>query len=777
MRSAPGSPGPSLAVVLVSACLVVLVWPAVAGADIFSPIRLVSYGTLGGDPEAQQAEYGHDAAMSADGRYVAFDGSVGGVTGVWRRDLQSGAIEQVAGGDAALPSISADGNEISFTTNEGDSLPEVSHERPDADPRPEAVNVYVRDMANSPAGAAAEEAARAPGERAFLIVSAPSGSSEPLRYTAPPTQATAQGSYAAGRSAISADGSEVAFVTTAISNLVAYPTLEAEERARGETPAPHTPAGQVVVRYLQTDTTELVSRCRSGCEPGAAEALVAGAAAVGEADFPGHPAAGGGPGASISADGSTVAWLGTNIAAQAPTLAAERLEPEYREPLWRRLPAGATQTVRISGGGDPANPACGASGETAPSSPPSLADPCQGPFVLEHAAGGGEPGGLWKGKSAGNSTPQLSEHGNVVAFLAQARLVSEGSDFGRGEGGQESDVYVANMEPGLSRVQALTPLSEVGPPDIGAESDPVGDLAISPDGGEVAFTSVRTFFPLGSPALISPPLAVPGISELYDADLREDTITRVTHGLAGGASEQPHETLSLSEEDPYEDSLARSLGAFSPSFSGDGNTLVFTSTASNLVYGDGNTPALTGAPLRPSGGPGDGSDVFAVSRARFVPQPVAQSVAAPPAVNTSPAWLLGAEALSRADGSVLLYVEVPGAGALHAAARATVLVTTPARHGRRAGRARREVLMRTVASTSARARGGELLTLRLALAKPYASLALGSGGLSAVVTVSFDAAGEPKLGQTLAATFRRTERTSAHRARSGRHARRGRRHR
>ena len=41
--------------------------------------------------------------------YVAFDGSVGGVTGVWRRDLATDAIEQVAGGDAELPSISEDG--------------------------------------------------------------------------------------------------------------------------------------------------------------------------------------------------------------------------------------------------------------------------------------------------------------------------------------------------------------------------------------------------------------------------------------------------------------------------------------------------------------------------------------------------------------------------------------------------------------------------------------------------------------------------------------------
>ncbi len=103
-----------------------------AEADVFGPISLVSEGRSSGVTE--QAEYAHDPAISGNGQYVAFDGSFGGVTGVWRRDLATGAIEQVAGGDAELPSISADGQYVSFTTNEGLSLPEISHGRLDASP-------------------------------------------------------------------------------------------------------------------------------------------------------------------------------------------------------------------------------------------------------------------------------------------------------------------------------------------------------------------------------------------------------------------------------------------------------------------------------------------------------------------------------------------------------------------------------------------------------------------------------------------------------------------
>ena len=205
-----------------------------ARGDVFGTISLVSYGAVGGGGFVQQAEYAHDSAISADGRYVAFDGSIGGVTGVWRRDLDTDAIEQVAGGDAAMPSISENGHYVSFTTNEGASLPEITHTQPDLAPRPEAVNVYRRDMDAEPAASAAEEAARPAGERAFLAASVPSGSEEPLRYAG--AQAKHEGSYAAGRSAMSANGNEVVFVTTSVSNLVAYPAPEAEERAAGKTP-------------------------------------------------------------------------------------------------------------------------------------------------------------------------------------------------------------------------------------------------------------------------------------------------------------------------------------------------------------------------------------------------------------------------------------------------------------------------------------------------------------------------------------------------------------
>ncbi len=51
--------------------------------------RLVSAIPAAGN---QQADYAHDPAISGNGRYVVFDGSYGGRTGVWRRDLQTGAV-------------------------------------------------------------------------------------------------------------------------------------------------------------------------------------------------------------------------------------------------------------------------------------------------------------------------------------------------------------------------------------------------------------------------------------------------------------------------------------------------------------------------------------------------------------------------------------------------------------------------------------------------------------------------------------------------------------
>lgn len=248
-------------------------------------------------------------------------------------------------------------------------------------------------------------------------------------------------------------------------------------------------------------------------------------------------------------------------------------------------------------------------------------------------------------------------------------------------------------------------------------------------------------------------------------DLGNDILTRVTHGFDGGPSEQPHPSkTSIGARDPYEYALSTpTAGAQSPSFSSNGELLAFTSTASNLVYGDGNTPIGTSVPNALP----DGSDAFVVPRATFNSLPTPQYISPAPETRIEPVWRLGASALSRANGSVLLYVVTPGAGMLRAGASSSVRVSVVSRHRSGHGASRRTkhganvrvtVLTRTVASASklVRAGGGELLTLVLNLAKPYAGLAARGGGLSASVNLTFAAAGHATLRYSLPVTFLRT---------------------
>jgi hypothetical protein len=337
-----------------------------------------------------------------------------------------------------------------------------------------------------------------------------------------------------------------------------------------------------------------------------------------------------------------------------------------------------------------------------------------------------------------------------VAFLANAPVVASGSGFGQSEG--HSDLYLVDMRGGLTRDQALRRLTELasGEGTDLATNAPIVDLGISADAGQVAFTTMRTVFPLGSPAYVSPPAAVPGMLELFDVDVANETLTRVTQGFEGAASEHPHRTKPPGE-DPYNKS---GDGALSPSFSSDGNTMAFSSTAANLVYGDGNTP-----PLGPETQPFDGSDAFVVSRVLFPPSQTEGYVSpAPSGPSIVPAWRLGATALSRRDGTVLLTVVVPGAGRLSAGARGSVRVRVLARHPRRARRKRftTTVSTRTLATraTSASAAGTVLLTLKLS--GRYAPLATTKTGLAATVTLVFGAPGRPTLHESLEASFRRT---------------------
>jgi hypothetical protein len=673
----------SLAAACVPACLALAAMlatpPSPAAADVFGPISLVS------ESSTQQAVYAHDPAISGNGRYVAFDGSFGGETGVFRRDLATGAIEPVAVGEAGtpagsaeLPSISESGRYVSFTT---------TAKLTSADDN-EAPDVYVRDMEPGP------------GEAEFMLASAVNGSSEALTYTFdganPSFEASHYGSVASGRSALSANGSEVVFVTTAVSNL----------------DGPETPALQVAVRDLDTDSTQLVS---VASDPATGKPAVnpttgrqvpvyeeEGGLTYGAVYTPSLPPPPFRPpaayglqspvGASISADGSTVAWMGQDISRQARMLSDEALPPEYSEPLWRRIADGPeAPTRRITGGSDPANPACAASGETILPPLASFSDPCQGPFAVEGL-------GVWTG-GTGNPTPQLSDDGSTVAFLANAPPV--GATFGEALN-RASDLYVANMAAGLTRTEALRPLTELasGNAQQQATTAPIVDLGISPDGSQVAFTTQRSVFPLGSPAYVSAPAATPGMVELFDVDLADDTLTRVTHGFAGGASEAPHGS-EVSGQDPYTDTD----GALSPSFSDNGDTLAFSSTAANLVYGDGNTPQQSGSPTF------DGSDAFVVSRTVFTTQPTPQYVSSPPPIPPlTPTWRLGMSAFSRPDGTVVLEIQTPGAGALRAGAQSAVRVEVRTKGRSRAKRAsgrgrtaRRRTARVTVAETRTRA--------------------------------------------------------------------------
>jgi hypothetical protein len=734
---------PAVAATLISVLAIALLVSASADADVFESISLRSASPF------QQAEYAHDPAISGDGRYVVFDGSIGGVTGVWRRENRPGGeLAQVAGGDAELPSISENGEYVSFTTNEGSKLAEITDGLPDVNGAQEAPNVYVRDMSRSPTE-----------EGAFALASA-------LSYTYPTEAARAFdethfGSVAAGRTALSANGEKVVFVTTAISNL----------------DGPETPPLQVAVHDFGTDKTELVSvkydaasgRPATSPQTGQPEPVPAqqeGSSTYGAVYTHGGPPLFTPPiqayalpaevGASISADGSTVAWMGQNVGEQAQMLSEESVQPQYGEPLWRRIvgangePSQESATRRVTGGSDPANPQCAADPERILPTLASSQDQCQGPFATESQYG------VWDG-GAGETVPRLSADGYTVAFLASAPLVALGT-FGGGLSGRHSDAYVANMHEGLSRVQALTPLTELasGEESRISTNAPILNLGISPDGTQVGFTTKRTVFPLGSLAYVSTPAAIPGLNELFEVDLADDTLTRVTQGYDGGASEHPHQALSAGEEDEYK---KEDDGALAPSFSSNGELLAFSSTASNLVYGDGNTPRL-GSEAN------DGSDVFVAKRILFGATPTPQVISgAPSNPPLTPLWSLGATALSIGDGNVMLYVNVPSSGTLSAIVSSPVrtgsLRTSRAarreRRGRTRARAATTVSTRTLASASSRiaASEGGLTTLLLRLAPRYRALAAQRGGLSATVNLTFTASGHPALRQSVAVSFLR----------------------
>ena len=731
---------------LVATAALLTARPALAA---FEPIVLLS-----GSPTIQ-ADYAYSPAISAGATiaagarsgYAVFTGSVDSVTGVYRKDLQTGALELVAGGDASAPSISAEGRYVSFTTSQN---PETG--------APECSAVWVADMQPGPS------------EPRYELASALNGSTQSLTYAGSDQPGCpGGGSAAASRVALDGEGREVVFTVIGESDLGA-------SAGSGVSPATSVPPDQVAVRDLTTDTTTLVSSTLASQQPGATPAPVPGGAALAgnevdekegpladagiQEDGSSHPVSA--STAAISANGDVVAWMGVNIPAQAPAAAQDEAQQiggkyadVYDEPLWRQIDTEqGSPTRRILGGDDPAS----ATGqgplnlhwiEATGTELNEAVGPIEGGYIeLEDFEDKSRYQDATDTATFESITPQLSANGEVVALLSTAPPDENEPKYGAGAAPPAhpptANAFVVNMDDGLTRSQALTPLTEWGADNFDhdpANNAAIASIALSPDGKRVAFTTERTIFPLTPPVLITPPVTTTANSQLYEIDLRSNTLSLVSEGYAGAPAEGD---------------------VYSPSFDGSGDTLAFASAARNLVYGAVNS---------------GGSDVFAVSAVTAPEVPGTQSVGPlPSSPLPTPQWTISATARPGSGGSVLLEVSVPGPGTLQASASATVPVATPAKpratHSRsgksaRSGRskslgrvsarintaARAAVATRKLVSGQLLAAGPDVVQLRLLPASRYRSLETRDGGLYATIQIAFTAPGQKTLTQTLQANF------------------------
>ncbi|HEX6667370.1 MAG TPA: hypothetical protein VF081_12330 [Solirubrobacterales bacterium] len=647
---------------------------AVPAQAEWGPIELVSKNA------ADQADFAEQPAISADGRYVAFRGSIGGLLGIFRKDLASGAVELVVGGDAyaapapaataaSEPSISADGRFVSFTTN--------AQLDPQNDQAASSSDVYVADLGGP-----------APS---YELASARDGTSAGLAYSGGP------GALATGRISLSADGRRVAFITIANSNLTGNPAnLE-------------TPPLQVAVRDLAADSTALVSVARNSLTGTMEPGMPVSEGALVSTTLPGASKVE--PGAALSADGSTVAWLGMHLPAQVPLLAdegqniatGEGFGLVYDEPLWRRVPSAADPappTRRVVGGGQF----------------PALAD--GHPNLDKNQCG---PLNGWiAGRARLDYVPKLSADGGAVAMI--------------GEPNGYANVFFADMTAGAAGAGAVRQLTREVPireDDACRASEPsllagAGDItatAVSADGRRVAFATQRQQFPLAPPNLVGGPPAGMGVAELYRVDLGGQTLERVTHGLA--APSEPSKVVAGLIPD-------LSLGGASAlSFSGNGETLSFASLANNLVAADGNRgPQIAEA----------GSDAFLVTDQTPPTERGLVGISTPPpALRTKGRWVLTVSAVSDRDGSVRVAVGVPGRGRLRGQALAAI-----GDAGKR----------RQVAAAARRAKRAAVLILKLRPAAKLHRLVHSDAGLEATVRLSFRGPGGRPLRESIDVRFR-----------------------
>ena len=582
--------------VAVVAALTAAVFTASAGAYVAPGAEILS-------ASVQRLEQGDDSTtqvtLAAGGEYAVFttrastffadnDADPAGQFrsgGIFRRNLVSGSLELVASGDlrpssspetitergALNPSVSADGRYVVFSTGWQLTATDTNSH----------VDVYVRDM-NLPIGAAA----------AFDLVSARNGGSTPASWRPPAAESDRPGRNAGAdvslASAISADGRLVVFKTNAASDLPAQAGTA-------------TPSDQVFVRDRTSQTTKLMTRSKLSGEPTDGSLVVS---------------------AVISADGSTILWIGRAAPIQTDFLSGEGANSSVEHLLLRRIADGdGAPTRRITGISDLDDPLCPA-GSTIVDDPARIG-PCYGPLAQIE----GHVGGLV------SQVPQLSADGRLALVITNA------SPRATQQTGNAGDIFLIDTLSGTSRKAATTELTREALSGIGA-SEPFETAVLSRDGRWAVATTFRTSFALPALRLIGAPRSSPSARELYLVDLRERTAERILRSFGN-------------------DDLNGSVTSI-PSISADGSKIAFISAATNHFFGDANGR----------------SDAFLVTR---TDSPIAEPPPPEPVdpePTPEPIEEPAAEALpltvtvsKRGRGTVTLSVKAPSAGALTAVAR------------------------------------------------------------------------------------------------------------
>lgn len=490
--------------------------------------------------------------------------------------------------------------------------------------------------------------------------------------------------YAEGATAVPGgqQGSEV-WPGTSISadgRRVALRTVELASDAPGaplSTPGvATTDAGQLLLRDLDAATTELLTRHRVG------------GAAAGGASGP----------ATISGDGGAVAWVGRNAQQQTPFLDGEPTNVRANYYLWRGAGTGGP-TRRITGFVDPEDPGCPPDATVERST--TATGPCYGPLTDQEEVAG----------TLLTSPVALSDDGLDVTFLTpQSRR-------GAPSGIPNFDVYTTSLRAGLPRKATTVELTREAIGDDAA-SRSIEAIAMTGDARYIALASSRVRFALPTLRQLGAFGARALIREIYVVDRVDGTIERAARALDGG--------------DPNADAES------AVSLSADGGRVAFTSSASNLFFGDGN-----GRP-----------DAFVAFR-QAEPSPEEPPPEPPPGepevteIATEPelpTLAVRALAVTR-TGRLTLEVRSPAAGTLVAEARGRL----PGSDGRR----RASAPIRRLARTTLRVARAGRVRLELALSRATVRLLRRVRRLSVNARVTFTA-GADRPAATLTRSLRVT---------------------